>query len=152
MSQQKVDLTTLPPQQIFEFKRQIQQEVQHLQSSVQALNTAKAKFNECIANIDRVSKSPENDILTPLTSSLYVPGKIVDNDKFLVDVGTGYYVEKNVEDAKEFYKLRIDKLNQDSEQLTQMIQEKINIMKSVDNVLKQKIQQEENSRQQTTQA
>jgi len=99
-----------------------------------------------------VSKSPENDILTPLTSSLYVPGKIVDNDKFLVDVGTGYYVEKNVEDAKEFYKLRIDKLNQDSEQLTQMIQEKINIMKSVDNVLKQKIQQEEKSRQQTTQA
>lgn len=99
-----------------------------------------------------MSKSPENDILTPLTSSLYVPGKIVDNDKFLVDVGTGYYVEKNVEDAKEFYKLRIDKLNQDSEQLTQMIQEKINIMKSVDNVLKQKIQQEEKSRQQTTQA
>ncbi|ANZ77458.1 BA75_05068T0 [Komagataella pastoris] len=145
-------MTTLPPQQIFEFKRQIQQEVQHLQSSIQALNTAKAKFNECITNVDRVSKSPENDILTPLTSSLYVPGRIVDNDKFLVDVGTGYYVEKGVEDAKEFYKLRIDKLNQDSEQLTQMIQEKLNIMQSVDNVLKQKIQQEEKSRQQTTPA
>lgn len=33
-------------------------------------------------------------MLVPLTSSLYVPGKIVDCDKVMVDVGTGYYVEK----------------------------------------------------------
>ena len=32
--------------------------------------------------------------LLPLTASLYVPGRIVDTDKVIVDVGTGYYVEK----------------------------------------------------------
>lgn len=30
----------------------------------------------------------------PLTSSLYVPGKIEDVETVMVDVGTGYYVEK----------------------------------------------------------
>lgn len=30
----------------------------------------------------------------PLSSSLYVKGKLADREKVLVDVGTGFYVEK----------------------------------------------------------
>ena len=30
----------------------------------------------------------------PLTSSLYVPGKLADAESVVVDVGTGYYVKK----------------------------------------------------------
>ena len=33
-------------------------------------------------------------ILVPLTSSLYVSGKLKNAGKVLVDVGTGYYIEK----------------------------------------------------------
>jgi prefoldin alpha subunit len=33
-------------------------------------------------------------ILVPLTSSLYVPGTMTMTDKVIVDVGTGFYVEK----------------------------------------------------------
>lgn len=32
--------------------------------------------------------------LIPLTSSLYVPGKLADCENVIVDVGTGYFVEK----------------------------------------------------------
>lgn len=32
--------------------------------------------------------------LLPLTTSLYVPGRLADTEKVLVDVGTGYCVEK----------------------------------------------------------
>lgn len=32
-------------------------------------------------------------MLVPLTASLYVPGKLDDADKVLVDIGTGYFVE-----------------------------------------------------------
>lgn len=35
-----------------------------------------------------------DDLLVPLTSSLYVKGKLADREKVLVDVGTGFYVEK----------------------------------------------------------
>ncbi|KAG0217785.1 Prefoldin subunit 5, partial [Mortierella sp. GBA43] len=42
-------------------------------------------------------------ILVPLTSSLYVPGKLANVEKVVVDIGTGYYVEKTVEDAIKFY-------------------------------------------------
>ena len=33
-------------------------------------------------------------ILVPLTTSLYVPGTLADKDNVIVDVGTGFYVEK----------------------------------------------------------
>jgi prefoldin alpha subunit len=33
-------------------------------------------------------------VLVPLTSSLYVPGKLTDVENVVVDVGTGYYVKK----------------------------------------------------------
>lgn len=32
-------------------------------------------------------------MLVPLTASLYVPGKLDDAEKVLVDVGTGYFIE-----------------------------------------------------------
>lgn len=34
------------------------------------------------------------DILIPMTTSLYVPGKMAETEKVIVDVGTGYFVEK----------------------------------------------------------
>jgi hypothetical protein len=36
----------------------------------------------------------EKPILVPLTNSLYVPGKLLDAENLLVDVGTGYFVKK----------------------------------------------------------
>lgn len=36
----------------------------------------------------------EKSILVPLTNSLYVKGQLADPDHVLVDVGTGFYVEK----------------------------------------------------------
>ena len=39
-------------------------------------------------------RNPGKDILVPLTTSLYVPGKLASTELVLVDVGTGFYVEK----------------------------------------------------------
>lgn len=36
----------------------------------------------------------DNTILVPLTNSLYIPGKLCDVENVIVDVGTGYYVQK----------------------------------------------------------
>ena len=40
-----------------------------------------------------ISWLPGQPLLLPITNSLYVNGKISNNGKVLVDVGTGYYVE-----------------------------------------------------------
>ena len=37
--------------------------------------------------------------MIPLTESLYAPGKIVDPNKILVELGAGFFVEKSAKDA-----------------------------------------------------
>ena len=37
--------------------------------------------------------------MIPLTESLYAPGKIVDPNKILVELGAGFFVEKSSKDA-----------------------------------------------------
>lgn len=66
--------------------------------SVDALKVEKADGKIAIELNEfpfRLTRSfSDKTILVPLTSSLYVPGKISNVSKVIVDVGTGYYVEK----------------------------------------------------------
>ena len=34
------------------------------------------------------------EILVPLTSCMYVPGTVANSEKLLIEVGTGYYIER----------------------------------------------------------
>ncbi|ODQ80963.1 hypothetical protein BABINDRAFT_33857 [Babjeviella inositovora NRRL Y-12698] len=152
--QQKVDLTQLPAEQIMEIQKNLNQEVNHFSTSLQALTSAQSKFDQCIQNIKQVTKSesadtaaPSNQILVPLSSSLYVPGKIKSGDKFLVDVGTGYYVEKSGKGAIDFYQKKITKLDQDLTQLKEIIQSKSETLQTVTNVLRSKLAQQQGQAQ-----
>jgi hypothetical protein len=51
-------------------------------------------INEGVVGSEKKGTDGKDDILVPLTSSLYVKGKLADREKVLVDVGTGFYVEK----------------------------------------------------------
>ncbi|XP_036155520.1 prefoldin subunit 5 isoform X2 [Myotis myotis] len=55
---------------------------------------------------------------------MYVPGKLHDVEHVLIDVGTGYYVEKTAEDAKDFFKRKIDFLTKQMEKIQPALQEK----------------------------
>lgn len=91
------------------------QELEHLTSSFAQLKQAQAKFNACAENVTQVappnastflaslvravhhsrySPCTDNTILVPLTTSLYVPGNLSDPEHVIVDVGTGYFVQK----------------------------------------------------------
>lgn len=52
------------------------------------MNHCETIANCCICGID------SNSVLVPLTNSLYVRGELANSDSVLVDVGTGFLVEK----------------------------------------------------------
>jgi prefoldin alpha subunit len=61
------------------------------------LSTARASVNEAF---DTSSSNNEGrQIMIPLTESLYAPGKMVDANKILVELGAGFFVEKSSKDA-----------------------------------------------------
>ena len=63
-------------------------------------------------------------ILVPLTPSLYVPGKLASTETVLVDIGTGFYVEKTPPAAQTFYKGKVEELGKNLGDLEQIVQGK----------------------------
>ena len=81
----------------------------------------------------------DKPILVPLTSSLYVPGKLADTEHVIVDVGTGFYVEKTTADAQKFYDGKVDELGRNIKDLENIVNGKANNLRMVEEVLRQKV-------------
>ncbi|XP_010211370.1 PREDICTED: prefoldin subunit 5, partial [Tinamus guttatus] len=100
-------------------------EVEFLSSSIAQLKVVQTKYVEAKDCLAVLHKSNEGkDLLVPLTSSMYVPGKLLDVERVLLDVGTGYYVEKTADDARDFFKRKIDFLTKQMEKIQPALQEK----------------------------
>ncbi|KAF3904328.1 hypothetical protein AA313_de0202567 [Arthrobotrys entomopaga] len=139
--QQSLDLSTLSIQNLSAVKKQLDEELEHLTSSFQKLRSAQSRFKECVKAIQN-GVNPEMEgktILIPLTQSLYVPGKLEDTNTVLVDVGTGYYVEKTTEKATEFYSEKIKSVGTNLDDLEKIITQKTQNTKVVEDVLRQKV-------------
>ena len=60
--------------------------------------------------------------MVPLTASLYVPGKILNPNKVMVDLGTGFYVEKTSKDAIGFLERKGKLVDANSQNIMSVIQ------------------------------
>ncbi|KAK3115795.1 subunit of tubulin prefoldin [Teratosphaeriaceae sp. CCFEE 6253] len=138
---QQIDLGSLSAQQLSQVKKQLDDEVQHLSNSYQNLRAAQQKFRDCIVSIKKgVAESVQDKpLLVPLTSSLYVPGKLADTEHVLVDVGTGFYVEKTTADAQGFYASKVEELGTNIKDLENIVNGKANNLRVVEEVLRQKV-------------
>ncbi|VWU50974.1 cochaperone prefoldin complex subunit, putative [Hepatocystis sp. ex Piliocolobus tephrosceles] len=66
------------------------------------------------------------DVHIPLTSLVYISGKITNTDNFLVRMGTNYYVERDSEQTIKYFKNKIKRLNEQINKLRFTIIEKKN--------------------------
>ena len=62
-----------------------------------------------VKNIKEQAHSGDS-LMIPLTTSLYVPGKLKDTDNYMVDLGTGYFLEQTAEQTQEFCKRKVEML------------------------------------------
>ena len=69
-------------------------------------------------------KGKGKEIMVPLTSSLYVPGIMEDNENVLVEVGAGYFIEKSTEKAKEYCEKKVKMLNENGGKVAEIVQVK----------------------------
>ncbi|CAI9541203.1 unnamed protein product [Staurois parvus] len=139
---QTVNITELSLPQLEGLKSQLDQEIEFLSSSIAQLKVVQTKFVEAKECLNVLHKSNEGkQILVPLTSSMYVPGTLSNVSNVLVDVGTGYYVEKTAEDAKDFFKRKIDFLTKQIEKIQPALQEKHGMKQAVIEMMSIKIQQ-----------
>ena len=88
--------------------QRLESEIQSLSQNYSAMKLTQSKYAESDLALRSINPSNESkEILVPLTSSLYIPGKIRDVHTVLVDIGTGYYVKKKTAHAREFFKRKV---------------------------------------------
>lgn len=119
-------------QQLETSKGQLEQEMEILSSSISQLKELQTKYEDAKECLNEVNKSNESkEVLVPLSSSLYVPGKLCDSDHVLIDVGTGYYAEMSVDDAKDFFRRKIEHFTNEMEKLQAALNEKTAMKQAV---------------------
>ncbi|CAB4438397.1 unnamed protein product [Rhizophagus irregularis] len=138
--QPTIELSDLDITQLVEIKKQLEEELAHLTASYEKLKQAQTRFQDCIDSVKTI-KEGKDILLVPLTQSLYVPGELVDTDKVMVDVGTGYYVEKNSVDAINFYSDKVEYVKKNVETLRQTILTKQSNLRSTIDIMQYKISQ-----------
>ncbi|XP_047440138.1 prefoldin subunit 5 [Mugil cephalus] len=137
-----VNLTTLSLTQLEALKSQLDRDIEFLTCSIGQFKVVQTKYVEAKDSLNVLNKNNKGkELLVPLTSSMYVPGTLSDVEHVLVNVGTGYYVEKNVEDSKAFFKRKIDFLTKQIEKIQPTLQEKHGMKQAVVEVMNVKIQQ-----------
>lgn len=144
---QKIDLSKLEPQQLVEIRLSTEKEIEHFTSSLQALQTVQSKLQDCVRTIDNMQQLSSSELLVPMTSSLYLPGHIKERDQYLVDIGTGYFVEKSGNDAKQIYTKKLAKLDGDSKKLKDILVQKNAIVNNVNMVLRKMLLEQEQQKQ-----
>ncbi|XP_064397808.1 prefoldin subunit 5-like [Halichondria panicea] len=135
-----VNASQLSLPQLDNVKTQLEEEVQLIQSSMQQLKTVQRKLKDSQDSLETIT--PENEgktILVPLTNSMYVPGKLKNCDKVIVDVGTGYYVEKGTKEASQFFQRKIDYVTKNLEKMQGVLIEKMKMRESIVSVMQMKI-------------
>ena len=68
--------------------------------------------------------------MVPLTSSLYVPGQLDDTQNVMIEVGAGYFIEKDIAGASNYCERKMKALEESQQKVGQLVNtKKLNLQK-----------------------
>ncbi|GJM84884.1 hypothetical protein PR202_ga00596 [Eleusine coracana subsp. coracana] len=148
----RIELDKLSVEQLKGLKEQTDLEVNLLQDSLTKIRTASSRLENASAALQDLSLRPQGktfspsafrwkQILVPLTASLYVPGSLDDAEKVLIDVGTGYFIEKTMAQGKEYCERKINLLKSNFDELLEVYTKKKTIADQMGTILEAKLRQ-----------
>lgn len=137
-----VEMEKMSIEQLKAVKEQSDMEVGLLQDSVNNIRTAATRLEKASVALQDLSQRPQGKkMLVPLTSSLYVSGTLDDANKVLIDVGTGYFIEKSMLDGRDYCERKINLLKSNYEELIEIAGKKKNVADEVGLFLQAKLRQ-----------
>jgi len=140
--QQMVEIASLNAMQLSQLSEQLKGELELFTNSLQQLRIATAKFQESLQSVSKLDNTTDgHEIMVPMTSSLYVHGKLKDTDTLLIDIGTGYYVEKNRAESIEYFQRKIEFIGKQMDTIQGYLKQKRMAKAKVDETLQIKVQQ-----------
>lgn len=134
-----VHLGSLSIDQLTQLQKAGQEEISGLSESVAQLQNAVMRLNNSKnAAGEYAQQQNGNEVLVPMTPSVYVPGSVVKQERLLVDLGTGYYAEMTVPQAEAYFSRRIKIVKEQIEKATQLLSQKRQQTEAITIVLQRK--------------
>ncbi len=120
----EVPLEKLTIDQLNYLGKQIEQEISNYSSYYSSLKIALNKFLDNKEYIKDLRNFQDKEILVPMTSSLYVPGKSCDIKRLTVEIGANFFIETNIDKADKFCDRKIESIKKNMDQIDWLIQNK----------------------------
>jgi len=139
---QIINLSELDLQGLTQLKEQLDKEIQLFTESLQSFKVTQMKFSESGACVEKITPESEGaEVLVPLSNCMYVLGNMVNVNRILIDMGTGYYVEKDAAGAIKFFQRKVDFLTDQMEKIQPLATEKNKLREIVLDMMQVKVQE-----------
>ena len=124
---EKLELEGLNYNELVELKKNIETEINFLSNSFDQLRLAVTKFSGAREKLKMFNpEANDKDILIPLTSSIFIPGRLRNVDRIMFEVGASYFVEDTIPKATEFYNRKIESIKKNLTLISKIIENKTN--------------------------
>lgn len=136
-------------------RENVEQTCNDLSERAMQLQRLMALYSGSNRAVQALADSKEGQpLMIPLTESVYVPAKVADTGRVLVDVGTGYFVHMSADGASDFCRRKSAKLEETLKSVSGGLNEKRRALAQIEEVLAFKMmaaQQQQQQQQQKVQ-
>lgn len=119
----------------------MEQQVKQMQQQLEKLEQQGAEASaveQCIEDISKAGKGDE--VLVPVTGGVFFKARIDDNSKFLVNVGSGAVVEKDVEGTRGLIQKQREEILKYKDTLTSQLADQMAGLQEMEQELKKLIE------------
>lgn len=101
-----------------------EQQIKQMQQQLERLEAQTAEASAIEQSIADISKArPGEEVLVPVSGGVFFRASMNDSKKFLVNVGSGVVVEKDVDGTKDLLKKQSDEIDRYKEHIAQQLAE-----------------------------
>ena len=104
--------------------QQIEKDIKNYSQYYSSLRAVNNKYLDNKEYIKILKEYKDKEILVPMTSSLYIPGKCADIKKLTIEIGANFFVETTIEKAEKFCERKIESIKKNMDEIDKIIQEK----------------------------
>ncbi len=88
-------------------------QVNQIKEQLKALDAQSSELKSLRQNLDEIEKiSEDSESLIPVNSGVYLKGRITDQKKVVINVGSNILVEKDLESAKQMIESQITQIDE----------------------------------------
>ena len=124
MEIKEVPLEKLSIDQLNYVGRQIEQDISNYSSYYSSLRIAHNKFLDNKEYINDLKPYEDKEILVPMTSSLYIPGKCVDVKRVTIEIGANFFIETTIDKAEKFCDRKLESIKKNMNNIDELIKNK----------------------------